>query len=105
MYRERERGEGHHPYLETFRTFVYRDSVLLQQLVTAVTLTVTSFTGGNILQREIMLGCQLSAQLRWRSYYEGSHGEEMVVTPGEVRSADQREATAPALYWQLAVLG
>ena len=29
----------------------------------------------------------------------------MVVTPGEVRSADQREATAPALYWQLAVLG
>ena len=40
-------------YLVTFRTFVNPESVLLQQLVTAVTLTLVfnSFTGGNVLQR------------------------------------------------------
>lgn len=74
-------------HLVTFRTFVNPESVLLQQLVTAVTLTLvfSSFTGGNV--------------------YEGSHGEEMMVTPGEVRGAHQGEAAAPTLHWELAVLG
>ena len=36
---------------------------------------------------------------------EGRHGEEVVVTPREVRRRDQREPAAAALHRQLAVLG
>ena len=32
------------------------------------------------------------------------HGEEVVIAAGQVRGADQGEAAAPALHWQLTIL-
>ena len=33
------------------------------------------------------------------------HGEEVVIAAGQVWGADQGEAAAPALHWQLTILG